>query len=90
MAYYTVKGGGGVFATGTASFVNRLFDNAGVLPQPFIPGPRAGVTAPLTWVTLNVMAELAKGPASTHRPSSPNWDRFYRAGFGAPASVDVP
>ncbi len=45
MSYYTVKGGGGVFATGTASFVNRLWDNPGVLPRPFAPGPIPGVTA---------------------------------------------
>jgi hypothetical protein len=90
MSYYTVKGGGGVFASGSASFVNRLFDNAGMLPQPFAPGPIPGVTAPLTRVTLNVLSELAKGPAAARLPSVPNWDRFYQPGSGAPASVDVP
>ena len=90
MSYYTVKGGGGVFATGTATFVDRLWDNSGVLPKPFAPGPVAGVTAPLTRITLNVMSELAKGPADARRPSVANWDRFYRPGSGAPASVDVP
>ena len=89
MSYYTLEGGGGVFASGTASFVNRLWANPGVLPQPFAPGPIEGVTAPLTRITTNLLAEFSKGPLAARRPSVPNWQHFYSAGSTAPPPVDV-
>jgi hypothetical protein len=85
-----VKGGGGVFASGTASFVNRLWANPGALPVPFAPRPIAGVTAPLTRITTNVLAEFAKGPVTAGRPSEANWRGFYGPGSTAPPPVDVP
>jgi hypothetical protein len=90
MAYYTVAGGGGVFASGTASFVNRLWANPGPLPMPFAPGPIPGVTEPLTRITTNVLATLSSGPASAHQPSEANWTRFYAPGQGSPPPIDVP
>jgi hypothetical protein len=90
MAYYTVPGGGGVFSSGTASFVDRLWANPGVLPKPFAPGPIAGVTEPLTRITTNVLAEFSKGPAAASRPSGANWQEFYSDGSAALPPVDVP
>jgi hypothetical protein len=90
MGYYTVKGGGGVFASGTASFVNRLWANPGALPVPFAPRPIPGVTAPLTRITTNVLAEFAKGPVAVARQSEANWRGFYGPGSTAPPPVDVP
>jgi hypothetical protein len=90
MSYYSAPGGGGVFASGTASFVTRLWANNGHLPQPFAPAPVPGTTEPLTKITTNVLAALTKGPGSKHYPSEANWTKFYSAGSSAPSSVDVP
>jgi hypothetical protein len=90
MSYYTASGGGGVFASGTASFVNRLWANPGPLPMPFAPGPIPNVTAPLTRITTNVLAALSAGPGSVHKPSEANWSKWYKAGQTGPPPVDVP
>jgi hypothetical protein len=76
MGYYTTTGGGGVFATGTGSFVIRLWDNEGPLPKPFAPGPVADCTKALTKITKNVLAAFSKGPASKEHPSAANWRHF--------------
>lgn len=89
MAYYTVKGGGGVFASGTAAFVDRLWANGNVLPKPFAPGPVPGATAPITRITENVLSLFSRGPASATHPSVANWRRFYSPGSSAPPAVDV-
>ncbi|MGH9295007.1 MAG: N,N-dimethylformamidase beta subunit family domain-containing protein, partial [Acidimicrobiales bacterium] len=89
MSYYTVDGGGGVYASGTAAFVDRLWANQGVLPMPFAPGPVPGATAPITRITENVLSVFSRGPASATHPSSPNWRRFYAPGSTAPPAVDV-
>jgi hypothetical protein len=89
MSYYTHPGGGGVFASGTASFVNRLWANPAILPQPFAPGPIPNVTAPLTRITTNLLAEFSKGPLASRKPSVPNWQHFYSPGSSAPPPVDV-
>lgn len=84
MSYYTTKNGGGVFASGTASYVNRLWANPGLLPKPFAPGPTPGATAPLERLTTNLLALFSKGPASAHHPSRANWRRWYTPGAGGP------
>ncbi|MHB1987095.1 MAG: N,N-dimethylformamidase beta subunit family domain-containing protein [Acidimicrobiales bacterium] len=89
MSYYTVPGGGGVFATGTASFVDRLWSNSGVLPKPFAPGPVPGCTPAVTRITENVLAAFSSGPASTQHPARENWQHFYAAGSSAPSPVDA-
>jgi hypothetical protein len=79
--YYTTSKGGGVFASGTASWVNRMWANNGVLPTRF--APRAvPATAAVSRVTLNVLAAFSKGPASRTRPSSATWQKFYKPGSG--------
>ena len=65
--YYTVDGGGGVFASGTASWVNRMWDNNGILPTPFAP-TALPPTAAVSRITLNVLAAFSKGPASRTHP----------------------
>ena len=55
--YYTTSGGGGVFASGTASWVNRMWANTGKLPIPFAP-MALPATAPVSRITLNVLAGL--------------------------------
>lgn len=89
MSYYTVKGGGGVFNSGTASFTDRLWANAGALPQPFAPGPVPGCTEYVTKITENVLAAFSKGPASEHYPSVANWRQYYSENETAPAPVDA-
>jgi hypothetical protein len=89
MSYYTLKGGGGVFASGTASFVDRLWNNNGPLPKPFAPGPVAGCTEYVTRITENVLAAFAAGPASKNRPSTANWQHFYSPTSSSPAPVDA-
>ncbi|MHB8244862.1 MAG: N,N-dimethylformamidase beta subunit family domain-containing protein [Acidimicrobiales bacterium] len=88
MSYYTVKGGGGVFATGTASFVDRLWANSGILPTPFAPDPVPGCTDEVTRITENVLAAFAGGPASVSHPAQENWQHFYPSGSSAPPPVD--
>jgi len=79
--YYTTSGGGGVFATGTASWVNRIWANDGKLPTPFAPFALPP-TAAVSRITMNVLAAFSKGPASRTYPSSATWQRFYKPGYG--------
>ena len=87
--WYTHPGGGGVFATGTNWWVNKLSDNQGLFPPALVPRPAAGVTAPLTAITKNVLAVIGAGAADFVRPSSPNWSRFYPGGSasGPPGGI---
>jgi hypothetical protein len=84
--YYTVNGGGGVFASGTASWINRMWANTGILPTPFAP-TALPATAAVSRITLNVLAAFSKGPASLTVPSSATWQRFYTPGSGTLAPV---
>lgn len=89
MSYYTVRGGGGVFASGTASFVDRLWDNTtGLANKRFAPGPTPGATEYLIQITKNVLAAFAKGPADRYHPSQANWQHFYAPTSSAPPPVD--
>ncbi|HLI15535.1 MAG TPA: N,N-dimethylformamidase beta subunit family domain-containing protein [Acidimicrobiales bacterium] len=76
--YYTERGGGGVFATGTASWVQLLWDGSPPLQRALRFGV-APAMAVLTRITLNVLRVFAAGPASRLEPSRPNWRRFYPA-----------
>jgi len=79
--YYTTSDGGGVFASGTASWINRMWANTGKLPTPFAPlaGP---ATSAVSRITLNVLAAFSRGPASGVHQSSANWQHFYTPGTG--------
>jgi hypothetical protein len=89
MTWYTLPKGGGVFASGTASFIGKLWDNPGRLPTGFAPKAVPGVTAPLAQMTLNLLAVLGEGPGSASFPSEANWERFYHPTWGGVASTDV-
>jgi hypothetical protein len=89
MGYYTTKGGGGVFSSGTAAFVDRLWDNTTGLPNKrFAPGPVPNCTEFVIQMTKNVLAAFSKGPASKHYPSQANWQHFYSSGSSVPPPVD--
>jgi len=83
ITYYTVAGGGGVLATGSAAFVNKL-SNTTAFPWNVVPKAIPGVTAILLRAMENVYGLLGNGPASTVHPSGGNWSSVYQ---GAAASV---
>jgi hypothetical protein len=89
MTWYTVQHGGGVFASGTANFVGKLWDNPGTLPTGYAFDAIPGVTKPLEQITLNVLAVLGEGPGSTSFPSEANWEQFYKPSWGGVSSSDV-
>jgi hypothetical protein len=74
MTYYTQADGGGVFATGAASFVNMLANS------PRIPGavsqPTQGVAPILLRIMENIFSVFGAGPASVTHPSTANWQQF--------------
>ena len=74
VTWYTVPGGGGVLATGTSAWVNKLSSTAGV-PAAILPAPVPGVTPLLLRAMENVYSVLGTGPASTSHPSLENWEQ---------------
>jgi hypothetical protein len=89
VTYYTQPGAGGVFATGTNWWVNRLFANAGRIPSGVVLNAVPEVTETLTQITKNVLEVLGSGPAGRLRPSQANWKTFYPPGStsGPPGGV---
>jgi hypothetical protein len=83
VTWYTTPGGGGVFATGNASWVNKL-SNTTAFPTIVVPAAIPGVTEILLGVMENVYATLGSGPGSTTNPSRSNWEQVAPAS-GAPA-----
>jgi len=75
MTYYSVPGGGGVFASGSAAFVAKLA-NAPLVPPNIVLPPVPGVTDVLTRLMDNVFSVFGAGPASATHPSSANWQQF--------------
>jgi hypothetical protein len=76
MTYYTVPDGGGVLATGMASFVNKLA-NTTAFPSNVVPAAIPGVTDVLLRAMENVYGTFGAGPASTAQPSTGNWTAVY-------------
>jgi hypothetical protein len=70
MTWYTTYGGGGVFATGNASWVNKL-SHVTLVPDNVVPTAVPGVTEILLQVMENVYAVLGIG--SGNQPSVANW-----------------
>ncbi len=85
--YYSVPGGGGVFASGTAQWVSLLWDGAAALDAALGFGVRPAKTH-LTTMTRNVLGVFATGPASRTHASHPNWARWYRPGSGSGTGLD--
>ena len=76
MTYYTAPNGGGVLATGSAAFVNKLSDAPRIYSNVIVPAI-PGTTDVLTRVMHNVFSVFGRGPASAVQPSVANWQQFY-------------
>ena len=88
LTYYTVAGGGGVLASGMASFVNKL-SNTTAFPNNVVPAAVPGVTEILLRAMQNVYGLFANGPASAAQPSGANWTSIYQ-GSAAHAGTAQP
>jgi hypothetical protein len=76
VTWYTVDGGGGVLATGNASWVGQLATST-LIPPNVLPDAEPGVTPQLLRAMLNVYSVLGLGPAGETHPSQPNWESVY-------------
>ena len=84
MTYFTAPGnGGGVFASGSASFVGQL-STTGTIPSLVIPGPVPGVSDVFNRAMENLYGRFGLGPASSYGSSGGNWSAVYT---GAAAAV---
>jgi hypothetical protein len=83
ISYYTVPNGGGVLASGNASFIYKL-SNTTAFPTGVVPAAIPGVTDILLRAMLNVYGTFGNGPAAEVQPSSSNWQNVYQ---GSAASV---
>jgi hypothetical protein len=79
VTWYTTPGGGGVFATGNASWVNKL-SHTTAFPTNVVPAALPGVTDVLLRAMENVYSVLGTAPGSATRPSRPNWQPISSAG----------
>ena len=86
--YYTAPGGGGVLATGMASFVNKLA-NTTAFPSNVVPAAIPGVTDVLLRAMENLYGVFGAGPASATQPSGGTWTAVY-GGSAAAARTAAP
>jgi hypothetical protein len=78
MTYFTsAPGGGGVFASGSATFVNRLASSAAVLYPNVLSRATPGDTDILLRAMENLYGLFGRGPASATVPSGANWSSIY-------------
>jgi len=75
MTYYSVAGGGGVLATGSAMFVAKL-SNAPRIDSNIVFPAVPGVTPVLWRMMENVFSVFGAGPASSTEPSVATWHQF--------------
>jgi hypothetical protein len=88
VTYYSAPYAGGVFATGSNWWVNKLADGTGQIPSGLMPAAIPGVTGTLTQITRNVLTMLGSQPGGLLVPSTPNWSSFYSPSSGsAPQAV---
>jgi hypothetical protein len=84
ITYFTAPGnGGGVLASGSASFVGQL-STTGTIPPLVIPGPIPGVSDVFNRAMENLYGRFGLGPASSYGSSGGNWHAVYT---GAAASA---
>jgi len=76
ITYYTASGGGGVLATGMASWVFKL-SNTTDFPSNIVPAAIPGITEVLRRAMQNVYGTFGAGPASVTKPSGGNWSSIY-------------
>ncbi|HXQ58845.1 MAG TPA: N,N-dimethylformamidase beta subunit family domain-containing protein, partial [Acidimicrobiales bacterium] len=88
VTWYTTPGGGGVFATGNAAWVNKL-SNTTAFPTIVVQAAIPGVTDVLLRAMENVYATLGTGPGSSVRPSISNW-QLVAPVSGTPAPTPTP
>jgi hypothetical protein len=86
VTWYTVPGGGGVFATGNATWIGAMVDST-LIPPNVVPDPIPGVTAPILRVMENIYSVLGTGPASATHPSQGNWSQVYGGTSGPAAPI---
>jgi len=87
ITYYTAPGnGGGVLASGSASFVS-LLSTTGLIPSLVIPGPFPGVTDVIRRAMENVYGRFGLGPASSYGSSGGNWSEVYTGAAAAAGSA---
>jgi hypothetical protein len=83
VTYYTAPAnGGGVLASGSASFVSMLSTTGGI-PSLVIPGPFPGVTDVVRRAMENVYGRFGLGPASSYGSSGGNWTEVYTGAAAA-------
>jgi hypothetical protein len=84
ITYFTAPGnGGGVLASGSASFVGQL-STTGTIPPIVVPGPIPGVSDVLNRAMENLYGRFGLGPASSYGSSGGSWSAVYT---GAAASA---
>jgi hypothetical protein len=83
VTWYSSPGGGGVFASGNASWVGNLVD-CPFIPPNVLPEPDPAVSAALRQVMLNLYGVIAVGPGSVSQPTTGNWQQIYAHPPGAP------
>jgi hypothetical protein len=91
MTWYTVDDGGGVFATGNASWVGAL-STSKLIPPNVLPDSAPEITGPLLRIMENLYAVIGMGPACLTRPSQGNWRTIYTPGSpstAAPSTVNA-
>lgn len=88
VTWYTVDGGGGVFATGNASWVGQLA-NCPLVPSNVVPSAVPGVTAPLLRMMENLYSVLGTGPGSVFHSSQGNWSQAYPPGSRSAAAPNA-
>jgi len=92
MTYYTAPGnGGGVLASGSASFVS-LLSTTGIIYPNVVPGPYPQTTDLLVRAMENVYGRFGLGPATSYGTSGGNWTEVYTgsastAGSAAPTDA---
>jgi hypothetical protein len=83
ITYYTAPGnGGGVLASGSASFGAQL-STPGIIPSLVIPGPYPGISDVLRRAMENVYGRFGLGPATSYGSSGGNWSAVYSGGAAA-------
>ena len=87
ITYYTAPGnGGGVLASGSASFVSMLSTTGGI-PSLVIPGPFPGITDVVRRAMENVYGRFGLGPATSYGSSGGNWTEVYTGAAAAAGSA---
>jgi hypothetical protein len=88
MTYYTAPGtGGGVFSSGSASFVS-LLSTTGIIYPNVVPGPFPGVTDEINRAMENLYSRFGLAPASSHGGASGgSWAEVYTGSSAAAGSA---